>query len=134
MATISDLIGLGLHPFLAKQIAITPVSVTAVGSTLGSANQVPNTAGLAYVVSTNSGSAVKLPQIGGDLGVTLGFPIIVMNLLSAAITVFASGSATLQGNGVSASGDTGVAIATNNGIQFWPVTSTTWAYDKFGSA
>jgi len=134
MATVNDLIGLGLHPFLASKIACTPAQVTAQGASLASANQIPNTVGIAYVISTNSGSGLKLPPVGGDNGVTLGTTITVFNFLGAGIQVYASGSATITGSGVSASGDTGVTVATCNGLQFSPVTATSWIYDKFGSA
>lgn len=134
MAEIGNLIGLGLHPFLAKAITGNVANVTAAGATLGSATQIPNTAGFVYVIATNTGSGLKLPAITGDTGVLLNTPIVVFNFLGAGIQVYASNSCTITGSGASASGDTGVTVATCNGLQFWPVTTTSWAYCKFGSA
>lgn len=134
MATTENLMAFGLHPFLADALSNGPIAVTAGGASLASATPIPNTAGIAYVIATNSGSGLKLPQIGGPTGLLLGDPLTVFNFLGAGIQVYASGSATITGYGASASGDTGVAVGTANGITFWPVTATSWVYNRFGSA
>lgn len=134
MATTENLMALGLQPFLADAISNSPVSVTAQGASLASAAPIPNTAGIAYVISTNSGSGLKLPQIGGDKGMLLGDPLTVFNFTGDALQVYASNSATITGSGASASGNTGVTVTTANGLTFWPVTATSWIYCKFGSA
>jgi len=126
--------GLGLQPFLAAKIARNPRSVTAQGATLGSASRIGNQTQIAYVVTTNSGSGLVLPNVGGDAGCLLGDDIVVVNGLQAAIIVYASASATFLGFGVSASGNTGVAIATANTAIFYSVTATTWAVVVGGSA
>lgn len=134
MANIGNLIGLGMHPFLARAITGSIREVTAGGASLASATQIPNDAGVAYVIATNSGSGLKLPAITGDNGVLLNTRVVVFNFLGAGIQVYASNSCTITGSGASASGDTGVSVATCNGLEFWPITTTSWIYSKFGSA
>lgn len=134
MALTQDLMGLGLAPFVASKIARNPRSVTAQGATLASASRIGNQTQLAFVISSNSGSGLVLPNVGGDLGCLLGDDIVVVNGLQAAIVVYASNSAKFLGFGVSASGDTGVAIATANTAIFYSVTATTWAVVMGGSA
>lgn len=126
--------GLGLHPFLASKIARNPRSVTAQGATLASGSRIGNQTQIAYVVTTNSGSGLVLPNVGGDQGCLLGDDILVVNGLQAGIVVYASNSATFLGFGVSASGNTGVAIATANTAIFYSLTATTWAVVVGGSA
>lgn len=123
-----------MSPFLARVLANTPVQVTAQGAAIGSALALVNNTGIAYVVGTNGGGGLKLPSIGGDTGVLLGDDIIVFNVTGDAMTVYASNSATITGYGASASGNTGVTVATCNGAAFWPVTATSWVYNRFGSA
>ena len=126
--------GLGLHPFLAQKIARNPRTVTAQGATLASASRIGNQTQIAYVVTTNSGSGLVLPNVGGDAGCLLGDDVVVVNGLQAAIIVYASAGATFLGFGVSASGDTGVAIATANSAVFYSLTATSWVVVKGGSA
>ena len=134
MALSQDLMGLGMSPFVASRVSRNPRSVTAQGATLGSASRIGNQTQLAYVISSNSGSGLVLPNVGGDQGCLLGDDITVVNGLQAAIIVYASNSATFIGFGVSASGNTGVAIATANTAIFFAVTATTWAVVVGGSA
>jgi len=122
-----------MSPFLAARISRTPRQVTAYGATLASSNAIGNQTQLAYVVAGGT-SGLKLPNVGGDAGCLLGDDITVANFLSATITVYASNSATISGYGVSASGNTGVAIATNNSAIFFPVTTTSWMVVFGGSA
>lgn len=133
MARITDLIGLGLPPFLAARLGVSPIQATAAGSSLASATTVLPHGQIAYVITTNSGSGLKLPTIGGD-GCTLTDMVIVMNFLGAGIQVYASNSCTITGSGASASGNTGVTVATCNCAVFYPVTATSWMYVKGGSA
>ena len=126
--------GLGLSPFLASKIARNPRSVTAQGATLASGSRIGSQTQIAYVVTTNSGSGLVLPNVGGDNGCLLGDDIVVVNGLQAAIIVYASAGATILGFGVSASGDTGTAIATANSAVFYALTASTWSVVKGGSA
>lgn len=133
MAEIKDLMGLGLGPFLARRVGVSSINATAQGASLASATQLNNHSQIAYVISTNSGSGLKLPAIGGD-GCTLTDMIIVANFLGAAIQVYASNSCTITGSGASASGNTGFTVATCNQVMFFPVTATSWIAIKAGSA
>ena len=126
--------GLGLSPFLASKIARNPRSVTAQGAVLASAQNIGNQTQIAYVVTTNSGSGLKLPNVGGDLGCLLGDDILVVNGLQASVIVYVSNSAKFIGVGLSASGDTGIGVATCNSAIFYPLTATTWAVVQGGSA
>ena len=133
MATINDLIGLGMPMFLARKTGVDSVNATAAGSSLASATALPPTSQIAYVISSNSGSGLKLPAIGGD-GVSLTDMVLVFNFLGAGIQVYASNSCTITGNGASASGNTGVTVTTCNAAIFYPVTASSWIYVKGGSA
>lgn len=134
MTQVSDFIGLGVPMFLANRQGVNSVSATAAGSSLGSATALPPNCQIAYVISTNSGSGLKLPAIGGDAGIALTDMVLVMNFLGAGIQVYASNSCTITGFGASASGNTGVTVATCNSAIFFPVTATSWMYLRAGSA
>lgn len=133
MTEITDILGLGMPVFLARKLGVSAKNTTAAGASLASATPMLQHQQIAFVVATNSGSGLKLPPIGGD-GCSLSDFCMVFNYLGAGIQVYASNSCTITGSGASASGNTGVTVATCNGAIFWPVTSTSWAYCKFGSA
>lgn len=134
MPTRADYVGLGMPVFLAGLAGISVVSMTAAGAAIGSATPIAGHQQIIYVTTTNSGSGLKLPQITGDGGCKLSDMILVFNFLGAAIQVYASNSCTITGSGASASGNTGVTVATCNGVAFYPITTSSWIYNKFGSA
>jgi hypothetical protein len=92
--------------------------------------------GNSQTVYSNPGAAggIKLPNIGVDGGCLLGDEITIFNTSPNTITVYASGSATISGYGVSASGNTGVACTTVNGLVMIPISATSWIFCRFGSA
>lgn len=133
MATKENLMAFGIHPFLADRIGDTPVITSSQGATLASARAIPGTQFTTVITATNSGSGLKLPNMG-DGGSLLSDQYHVINCLGAAIQVYASGSAFIYFSGASASGDTGVTVATCNSVLFKRLTATTWYGLKAGSA
>ena len=125
MATAQDLIGLGMPWPLANVLQQTPILTSAVGATAGSAYQM-GPSPMEVVVSGTS--AVALPQVGGQSGITLGVPYAVANLTSAAISVFTEPN--VKGSVVTmyARGTSGVQVSVAGGTTafFFPVTISTW--------
>lgn len=134
MAQATDLMGLGLSPFLALRMSNGASGVAC--SSLGSLASAFALGGNSQYVYSNPGAAggIKLPNIGVDGGCLIGDEINIFNTSPNLITVYASGSATLSGYGVSASGNTGVTVSTVNGATFTPITATSWVFCRFGSA
>lgn len=132
MATATDLMGLGVGHLMALRVGWNVYSVTAQGASLASANPVGSYNSLVFVNSTNSGSGVKLPQVGGDNpGVLLGDEIAIINTLGATIAVYATtnalgSSVSIIGMGAATAGTTGVSIPSNCVGYFQPITISTW--------
>ena len=129
MARAIDLMGLGLSPFPAGRLANDPVSIVAVGAAVASATVLPGIPGVFYVQSGTS--AVKLPQVGGESGCLLGDEITIVNMSSAAITIFATtnnaGSAVaIYANVTSATGSTGMSLLSGAMGIFKPITASAW--------
>jgi hypothetical protein len=133
MATKENLMAFGMSPFLANRLGDTPVITSTQGATLASAKAIPGNQFTTVITATNSGSGLKLPNMGDD-GSLLGDCYHVINTLGAAIQVYASGSAVMYFSGASASGDTGCTVATVNSVIFKRLTATTWYGLKAGSA
>lgn len=134
MATPSNLMGLGMGPFLATRLGMNVIAVTCAGDSSPIAKSLPGQPGVYYVNASNSGSGVALPAVGGQSGVLLGDEITIANILGATIAVYANansaGSAvTLFGRGLSAAGTTGVSLATGIVGTFYPITVSTWVFD-----
>lgn len=138
MALVTDLMGLGMSPYLANRIATQPTALTAGGASSGSATQMgPN--GLFYVNATNSGSGVKLPAVGGDPGCLLGDDVILTNILIDTVQVYIANNAagsvcTLYIDGASVTGTTGVSVSGGKSVCFYPLTVSTWIGFRSASA
>lgn len=138
MATGQNLAGLGMPVQLAARVGMHVQALTCAGTSAGSANQMPGRQGIYYVNASNSGSGVALAQVGGQgagKGQLLGDSVIIANLLGATIYVYANANAagsavTLIGEGTSIAGTTGASLASGNNIQLWPITISTWIYDR----
>ena len=134
MTTKADLIGLGIGVFQADVLGDTPTLFTAVGTTVGSAAQIPGTQ---FSTVINAGtSAVKVPKIGGEGpsgGGRLGSFYKIVNLTTTTISIFAAandlGSAiTFFGSGVSSVGSTGLSLAAGRTAVLEPLTISTWSF------
>lgn len=140
MATKENLMAFGLSPFLARLLGSTPVITSVAGTTLASANDIGPQQYMTIISASNAGSGIALPAVGGDFsagvnrGCLLNDAFMVVNLLQAQIQVYASASAQIYFSGVSASGDTGATVNTNQTAIFWPVTASTWIGFRAGSA
>jgi hypothetical protein len=135
MARVSDLMGLGMAHLLAARIGEDPVLITVAGVAAGSATQIGPTQSAVYVNSSNSGSGIKMPNIGGDPGCLLGDDFTITNSLGQSICVYAANNASgsiviFMGNGASTTGTTGVSIATGQQGYFQAITPSVWAYTK----
>jgi hypothetical protein len=141
MATPRDLMGLGMSPFLARQVGMDVIFVTAAGSTLASAKQLPGPDALFVINATNTGACLLLPLIGGDgpaNGALLGDLATLANICGSTITVYANNNAlgsvvTFYGGGVSTAGTVGVSCPTGAQLYFQPITVSTWIFSR-GSA
>ena len=128
MTTKLDLTGLGMHPFMADVIGDTPTLLTAVGTVVASAAQIPGTQ---FTTTVNTGtSAVKLPKIGGEGpsgGGRLGSEYRVVNLSAATISVFAADNdlgsvVTFFASLVSVVGTTGLSVVSGRMLVTVPLT------------
>lgn len=131
MARSTDLMGLGLPHLLAQRIGDDPIAVTAAGAAIGSATTLGGAQSTIFVNASNSGSGIKLPQIGGDNGCLLGDEFNITNLLSATIAIYAStnnaGSAMqIFANSTSATGSTGMSLISGAVGIFRAITVSTW--------
>ncbi len=129
MARAVDLIGLGVPWPHAYRLGNDPVSIVAAGATVASCASLPGNAGIFYVQSGTSG--IKFPPIGGDSGVLLGDEVVIANLSSAAIVIFATtnaagSSVAIYANVTSAVGSTGMSLLSGAVGTFRPVTASTW--------
>lgn len=131
MAKSTDLIGLGMHPFLARTIGDDPTVATAAGASAGSATSLNGKNSVIYVNASNTGSGVLLPGIGGDNGALLGDDIKIANLLGAAIQVYAAnnglGSAVqIYMDGGSITGTVGFSVTSGKAVIMTPITVSAW--------
>lgn len=132
MATKQDWMRLGMPWGQASRLGFTPVIATCQGAAAGSATQIGGNQFLTFVISSNTGSGMKLPQVTGDeQGALLGDEFNIFNSLSAAIVIYAANTAagsavTLFGNAASVAGTTGVSVGTGQSITMFPITVSTW--------
>lgn len=131
MAKSNDLMGLGMNPFQARALGDDPTAITCAGGSSGSATNIGGKSAIVYINASNSGSGVNLPQIGGDNGSYLGDDLLVQNLLSATIQVYAANNAagsavTIFMDGGAILGLTGVSVSTGRPVVFTPITVSTW--------
>lgn len=131
MARSIDLMGLGLPYLVAQRLGDDPTAITAAGQTVASAAQLAGAPSIWYVNASNSGSGIKLPQLGGDGGALLGDEFVIANLLSATIAIYATtnnaGSAVaIYANSTSATGSTGMSLISGAVGIFRAITVSTW--------
>ena len=121
----TDLMGLGMPPFLAERMADcdTNIIVAAAGTSVGTATALGRSQ---YLVSVQSGTGgVKLPPVGGDNGCLIGDDFYINNQSGATITVYASG-ANFSLGGASTAGATGVAVSNHQMLTVFVITATGW--------
>ena len=135
MASAQDLMGLGMPPFLARQLTSGPHTVTAVGATVGSATQIP-AAQFLTIVNTGT-SSVKVPQIGGDNNALLGLPAYhIVNLTAATIAIYAASNAAGSAVTFYTSAASGILLSCAIGkvAQLVPISVSSWAVVSGASA
>lgn len=138
MARVLDLMGLGLPALLAARMGEDVILATAAGTSVGTATQLGASQSAILVISSNAGSGIKLPPIGGDPGCLLGDDFTITNVQGATIAIYAANNAagsavSLIGNGATIAGTTGVSLLTAWQISLQAITVSTWAFNK-GSA
>ena len=133
MAKQTDLMGLGLSPFLAQRLADAAGTIiaTGVGATQASAYQIAGTQFLLTVNGSNSGKAVSLPAVGGANGCLLGDAFIISSYpdTNGAVTVFAPTGVSIVASSSVISGSLGCSILSSQAATFWPISATTWISD-----
>jgi hypothetical protein len=135
MAKSDNLMGLGMSYPLAARVGMNIQAVTIAGTSAGSATQLPGRQGIYYVLASNSGSGIKLPQVGGANGCLPGDEFTIVNNQGATLAVYAAnnglGSAvTLIGNGAATAGTTGVSLLTAHVAIYKNINVSTWAFVK----
>ena len=131
MAQRSDLIGLGLSPFLAERLAdcqINQILVTGVGGTRASAYVIGRSQFLLAVNGSNSGKSVLLPPVGGDNGCLLGDAFIIHNYADAngSLIVYGQTGSEIIQSSSNISGSLGVSLSSGFTATFWTITASTW--------
>ena len=131
MARPSDMMGLGMSAHLAKIVGVHVSSVTAGGSSAGSATQIGGNNRTVIVNASNSGSGIKLPAVNADTGVLIGDELIIANLLSAAVQCYAANNALgsvvkIFMDGGSIVGTTGFSVSSGKPVIMVPITVSTW--------
>lgn len=126
MAKKSDLMGLGMSPFLARRTATDPQTVTAQGGSIASALPLGGDQYFVSVIASNGGAGLALPAVGGDNGALLGDDFIINNQLTASITVFGPANTTISISGVNNSLSTGIGLSTHKSLTAYPITSSAW--------
>lgn len=120
----SDLMGLGVSPFLAERQATEPYTIAAAGTSIGTATAIGRSQ---YLCTVSSGSGgVKVPNLGGDTGCLLGDAFIINNQSGSSITVYVSGNATFTFGGSSVAGATGITVSNHQAVTLYSLTSTQW--------
>lgn len=124
MATVDELMGLGLPNFLAQRLGHTTIVATASGSSFTDAKAY----GLgAYDLMVNSGTGgVVLKSPASVDGYSIGDQVQVTNYTSAAIALYTR-NATVIFSAVSVSGSAGFSVQPGQTFTMKPLTATTWA-------
>ena len=139
MATIQNLMAFGMASPLARRMGQNPVITSAFGASAGDANPIAGNQYFIVVTATNTGSGLRLPQVGGQIGPAtgafLGDEFFIQNNLTASIAIYvannSAGSAvTLYGNGVSAAGTTGISVPTGQSVIVKIAGLSTYVYMK----
>jgi hypothetical protein len=134
MPTKQDLMGLGMGPFLANQLGVTPVLTSALGASVGSARQIGGQDYLTVIVTGTS--SLKVPPVGGDTGATLGSPFAIANITAATIAVYAASNALGSAVTFYTSAASGILVSVPFGktALMYPVTVSTWVVVAGASA
>lgn len=134
MTTPLDLVNLGVQPFVANRLGTGVGSVVVGGGSVGSATQIPGGARIAWITGSNAGSGLVLPTFGGEIangtGALGGDSIVIFNLLSASIVVYAPGTMSFIGDGASTAGSVGISVAASRSCEFYAITASTYGVLK----
>ena len=120
--------GLGMSWQLSRFLGRGFINITATGSTGPSAASINGEAYNANVIAGTSG--VILPPVGGDINTIscdIGDQFTVTNATAAAIVVYAPGTMTFIGAGVSTTGSVGVSIGSLSAAIFNVSTISTYS-------
>jgi hypothetical protein len=126
MALASDLMGLGMPPFLAKEIAeggVGPLTITGAGTTFATGTKINTDQFYFQITNSAAGSAISLPTVGGDNGSLLCDLYVIGNTSTATVLLFSSTSVTILANG---SNSAGQQLTTKQTAILTPVSTTQW--------
>lgn len=117
MAIVDHVISFGTQPLLANTICGSVTTLTAAGTTLGTATLIPSGGANVSIVSS-SGLGVKLPNCG------IGSEVVIFNGASNALFVYPFEATTALGAG---SVGAGFNITTKKTATFKKMTVTQWS-------
>lgn len=129
MVQKTDLLGLGMNPFMANILAPGIVNITATGSNRATSASIGQNNRGAVITASAAGTGIILPGSGGDTGALLADTYTVYNTTANSVQLYAPGSMVFQGAGAAqVSGATGVPIPANTRITVTLISNTAWAY------
>ncbi len=129
MALSSDLMGLGLPPLLALQIAqggIGPLTVVPAGTTYATSTKLGANQTLVSVIGDAlTSKAVGLPSVGGDTGASLGDQFVINYAVDSggSLTIRASTGVVIS---MGTANNSLVGIATHTTAALFPISATQW--------
>lgn len=135
MVTKANLAHMGVPVWVARVMGQNAVLTSVGGTSVASAIPVAGDQYLTYIQSSNGGSGLRMPQLGGDWGPATGAlegdEFKVFNGFTSAILIYASNNAlgsvvTFLMNGTSAAGTTGMSLLSGHLATMYPVSPSTW--------
>ncbi len=126
MALATDLMGLGVAPRLASQLAtggVGPVSIAAAGSTAATATQIYGLQG--FVAVTSGTGCVILPSPSSQNGPAIADDFVIHNASGPILTVFAPAGVTINIGGAAYAGANPFSITTLKTAIVWSGPTTT---------
>lgn len=125
----SNLMGLGLHPFLAQYLGNTLNIVSATGTNAANGTKLSDGGNKTYYINAGgSGTAgVTLPNIGGSPGCLLGDFVVLVNAGGGTVLVYAPGGYTLISSGTSYTTNTAYSLANGKLVMFYSCTNSVYA-------
>ncbi len=126
MALASDLLGLGLNPFLAGHLASGgngPLTIAAAGSTFATATKLQAEQFVCSCINADGTKGVALPTVGGDSGALLADDYVINNAGSTSLQIFSSSGVVISTGGSNTS-STQVQLHTT--MTLYPISTTQW--------
>ena len=111
MAKKSDLMGLGLGPFLSNVLAKDSFNTVVTGTSNGTSTQIGGTQYLVAVTATNGGNYLGLPTVNSLNNCLVGDEFVITNLSTSSVIITQSGTGVIIASGASINATTGVSVA-----------------------